>query len=798
MEGILRGGSIPEMIPFATDLPVLLYPVRHHSPVCSYHLCKTIALYQPDIILIEGPENANDLIPILTDSRTKLPVAIYYFYKDKAKLISAEGSDYHCYYPFLYASPEYNAMLQAKQLGIPAQFIDLPYSEILIHTEQAKGLRTEQERHSYASDAYLAKSRFFARICEKTGLRNFEEFWEKQFEIGGIQRDTATFVRQMYTYCMLTRQGTPQAELEADGCLAREQHMAYRIQTAMQTYRKVLVVTGGFHSYGLYQQLQGGTVKPFRLHTFASDVQDCYPIAYSYEAADALSGYASGMQHPQFYDRVYRDLCDGVNPSTVYRTQTLDLLVKTAKAAAKQDLPISTADVMAAYLMMQGLAALRGAVDCGMYELYDGVLAAMVKGEKTKASSIPLELLGKLATGDAIGFIGDRTHTPPLIADFEQQCERLRLKARSVVPQKAELSLFQKESGMAASRLFHQMAYLGTGFAKRLKGPDLHQNKDRSRIREIWEYRRTPQVDAALIDHTTHGVTIAEACRTMASQTLRRERRCEVAAQTAVDCFLMGIAFTPQDIAVMEEILVQDGDFFSIGTGLRYFDMLESLQTLYDFADASVMRYIEQCFGKLIALLPTMAALSEEQAGDCIAICRLLYGVTGRLLPDRQVELVQALQTLTEREQKEPSLYGAAMGLLYAMDNAYRPKVEAAMQGFLRGSLAVQKRGARFLQGLFITASDLALQDEAFLTMTNTLMVGMEYADFLEILPFLRLAFSRFTPYEIQRIAEAVAKLHATTDHDILHTAAIDEGLYAYGETLDRMIYAQLNEEGNA
>ena len=113
---------------------------------------------------------------------------------------------------------------------------------------------------------------------------------------------------------------------------------------------------------------------------------------------------------------------------------------------------------------------------------------------------------------------------------------------------------------MAASRLFHQMAYLGTGFAKRLKGPDLHQNKDRSRIREIWEYRRTPQVDAALIDHTTHGVTIAEACRTMASQTLRRERRCEVAAQTAVDCFLMGIAFTPQDIAVMEEILVQEKD----------------------------------------------------------------------------------------------------------------------------------------------------------------------------------------------------------------------------------------------
>ena len=569
MEGILRGGTISEMIPFAMDAPVMLYPVRHHSPACSYHLCKTIALYQPEIILIEGPENANDLIPILTDARTKLPVAIYYFYKDKAKLVSADGDDYHCYYPFLYASPEYNAMLEAKKLSIPAQFIDLPYSEILIHTEQAKGLRTDQERHSYANDTYLTKSRFFARLCEKTGLRNFEEFWEKYFEIGGIRMDTAAFVQQMHTYCILTRQETPQAELESDGCLARERHMAYCIQTATQTYRKVLVVTGGFHSYGLYTHLQGGMVKPVRLHTFTSEVQDCYPIAYSYEAADALSGYASGMQHPQFYDRVYRDLCDGANPSTVYRLQTLDLLVRTAKEAAKRDLPISTADVMAAYTMMQGLAALRGTLDCGIYELYDGVTAAMIKGEKTKASAMPLELLGQLATGNAIGAIGDRTHTPPLIADFEQQCERLHLKARSVVPQKAELSLFQKGSGMAASRFFHQMAYLGTCFAKRLKGPDLHHNKDRSRIREIWEYRRTPQVDSVLIDHTTHGVRIAEACRTMATQALHRERRCEIAAQTAVDCFLMGIAFTPQDIAVIEEILVQDGDFFSLGTGLH-------------------------------------------------------------------------------------------------------------------------------------------------------------------------------------------------------------------------------------
>jgi len=44
------------MIRFDLSAPVLFFPVRHHSPVCSYQLLRTIELYSPEIILIEGPE----------------------------------------------------------------------------------------------------------------------------------------------------------------------------------------------------------------------------------------------------------------------------------------------------------------------------------------------------------------------------------------------------------------------------------------------------------------------------------------------------------------------------------------------------------------------------------------------------------------------------------------------------------------------------------------------------------------------------------------------------------------------
>lgn len=794
MEGLLRDRQVSEIIPCSMQEPVLLFPVRHHSPVCSFQLVRMIEAYQPECILIEGPENANDLIPILTDDETTLPAAIYYFYKDTKKLVSEEGRDYHCYYPFLYASPEYNAMAEAKKRSIPSKFIDLPYSEILIHTSDAKGLRTEQDKHSYADDAYLAKSRFYAKLCEKTGLRSFEEFWEKYFEISGIRKTPEEFIRQMHTYCILTRQDEPLEQLEADGCLAREQHMAFRIQEAMQTYRKVLVVTGGFHSLGLYERLQKNDCEPLKLHSFTPDVQNCYPMAYSYEAADALRGYASGMQHPAFYDNICKELLSGADPDGLYREHTLDLLARTAKESAKKDIPVSIADVTSAFSLMEGLAALRNAPDCGMYELYDGVTAAMIKGEKTASSALPLDILARLATGDAIGRIGDRTHVPPLIADFEMQCEKFRLKARSAVPQEAELALFQKGKGMEESRFFHRMDFLGTEFAERLKGPDLHSGTDRSRVRELWRYRRTPHVDAVLIDHTTDGVDLEEACRTLAGKALRNERRCETAARIMVDCFLMGIALPPPETAFVEEILVGDGDFFSLGKGLYYFDMLRSLRTLYGFEDAAALQYISQCFSKLTALLPSMADVPAERAQECITVCRLLYGVTGRILPERQEELRLALITLTERSEKEPSVYGAASGLLYALDGSRRVQAEEAMQGFLRGSLAMQKQGALYLKGLFETARDLALTDESFLRMTDELMAGMEFQDFLEVLPSLRLAFSYFTPAEIQQTAAAAAALHKEQAEDILRKSAMDEELYIFGAALDREICGTLEE----
>ena len=782
MERLFQDSAVPQIKDTGN---VKLFPVRHHSPVCSYQLRRMIAEFEPECILIEGPENANHLISVLTDEYTTLPSAIYYFYKDKKKYISEDAESYQCYYPFLYSSPEYTAMMEAKKRNIPAKFIDLPYSEIMIHTDEEIGFRKSKERHSYADDTDLITSRFYQELCQKTNLRSFEEFWEKYFEIAGLRLTSEQFVRQMMTYCILTRDAENPERFQKDGTLAREQHMTYRIQEAQKKYTKILVVTGGFHSPAIAENLQK-PVKPIKLHKFTEDMESCYPIAYSYEAMDALNGYASGMPHPAFYDGITQDLAQSDTPEGIYTAHCLDLLTRTAKESVKKDIPIAISDITSAWSLAQGLASLRESPETGFMEVWDGVTSSMIKGEKTTASALPLDILRKLAMGDGIGHIGNKEFIPPLIEDFESQCKTFRLKSDTVVPQEVEISLFAKESELAKSRFFHQMNFLDTNFADRKKGPDLHHNKDRSRVREVWRYCRTPAVDSALVDHTTDGSTFIEACRTVAEKRIQQERRTEVASQISVDCFLMGIPFAHPEL--MREILNNDGDFFSLGNGLYYFDMLRELRHLYGFEDTANEIYLVQCFTKLISLIPSMGMVQPEQAQDCIKICRLLYGVTGRLLTDRQDELKQAFITLTMLPQKEPSVYGAVMGLLYAMDGSYLQKAETAMQGYLKSSSDIRKQGALYLKGLFETARDIALTDTEFLNMTDELLQNMEYDDFMEILPSLRLAYSYFTPSEIQEIAQNVSSLHGM-ETDLFAKESVNEALTAFGAEIDAEIF---------
>ena len=49
---------------------IVFFPVRHHSPACSYHLKNVINEYNPEIILIEGIIDGNKIKEFLCDEES--------------------------------------------------------------------------------------------------------------------------------------------------------------------------------------------------------------------------------------------------------------------------------------------------------------------------------------------------------------------------------------------------------------------------------------------------------------------------------------------------------------------------------------------------------------------------------------------------------------------------------------------------------------------------------------------------------------------------------------------------------
>lgn len=784
MDALLRGQGTAEVIPFSLDDPVLLYPVRHHSPACAWHLERIMDRYKPDCILVEGPENANDLIPVLTDPETRAPVALYYACRDEEGLLSPERETCRCYYPFLEQSPELAALRFAAKRGIPGRFIDLPYAEILLATQSARGLRTQEEKQSYASDRYLAANRFQERLCRRAGLRSFEEFWEKYFETAGLFLSDEAFVGQMNTYCLLSRQNTPEAELQEDGCLAREAHMAMRIREAAGQYRRVLVVAGGFHIWGLLHPAPA-VKPPSRLPN-----QSVYPMRYTMPAADALSGYASGMPAPGYYAQLWAALhCQ--SPEEAWNGVTLDYLVKTGRRLRRAGDTLSAFDEICAFQQAKGLAALREKPVPGLYELQDAVLSSFVKGEADLAASAPLETLRELTRGKTVGKLCAAAPTPPLVRDFEEKCRTFRLKREDAAGQEVTLSIFAQPRHRAASRFFHQTVFLNCGFARRQKGPDLQQRRDRNLIRERWTYRWTAAVETVLIEEAASGATMEEACAAALEERMAKANTAAAGARLLVEGFLMGLGDAGTLRDRMEALLVADGEFVSLCEAFASLSTLEEWRDQYGEAE-DYTALLGRCFGRVVQLLPAMAAVDDRGVLEVQQACLLLYQVTGReTFASRRPALMEAFARLTDRDPVHPALHGAALGLLYGGDPGWKDRIDEEVRSYLGGTRGMMQKAASFLQGLFRTARDLLLVDQGFLRQIDRMMTELTEEEFTALLPELRLAFSYFVPMETDSIARRAAALHRASVRD-LRRGAVDAAAYARTEAVDAWAAAQL------
>ena len=108
-------------------MTLTVYPIRHHGPGSARSLERALEANPPELLLIEGPADADALLPFLTSPDMQPPVAL---------MAHVVGSpEQAVFYPLAAFSPEFVALRWALARGTPVRFMDLPAAVTLARAE---------------------------------------------------------------------------------------------------------------------------------------------------------------------------------------------------------------------------------------------------------------------------------------------------------------------------------------------------------------------------------------------------------------------------------------------------------------------------------------------------------------------------------------------------------------------------------------------------------------------------------------------------------------------------------------
>jgi hypothetical protein len=513
---------VRECLPKLRTGPVRYFPIRHHSPACATHVQRWIAENRPCSILIEGSASYDPLIPALVDPCLECPVAIFTSFVDRRGRLEMELAKrfgpprFAAFFPLCDYSPELVALRVGHQMGARLRFIDLDFAEATLIRHSAgeaappMGVRIE----SLAADSHLMHSQFLNTLASRFSCRDFNELWDHLFEACVDSLSTDELLDRLATYCVLARLEYSAQDLERDATTAREAFMAAAISDEIERNEReqragpILVVTGGFHSVVLPDLVVGKTPAP-AIQPFADGENSQYLIRYSFDQLDALAGYSAGMPSPGFYDRLWHaaaipDAHDHI---------AAELLIDIARRTRSQQsaTALSTADALAAVQLARQLAEFRGHPWPQREDLLDGVRSCFVKGEMDTEGRLLFKLVLEMLAGNRIGKTPPGVAVPPIVEDFRQEAQRLRLPVEAVERREMVLDLYRSTSHRQISRLFHRLDFLGAPFASFQAGPDFVRGVGLDRLQEHWLVCWSPSIESALIDASVYGPTIEDA-----------------------------------------------------------------------------------------------------------------------------------------------------------------------------------------------------------------------------------------------------------------------------------------------
>lgn len=765
------------------------FGIRHHGPGSAKSLLETLETVQPSLLLIEGPADASDLIPMLGEADMIPPVALLAY--------DAKAAENAIFWPYADYSPEYVAIRWALERGADCQFIDLPAANTLAERgnllemlratkpdsgEGAEGAGGDEDganeatadadseaggdagdnRHNEpnattdeidpsgnppaepdTSSADPARPKVvtdpLGELAKAAGYEDGESWWSDLVEEnpggGPIFEAIADAMAAL-------REDATATENEREA--QREAYMRLAIAKAVKADEgdgPVAVICGAWHVPALMakvtQKVDRATIKGM------DKVSPALTWApWTEPRLASASGYGAGVAAPGWYAHLWETRGSG-------ETNTRWLLRQTHLLRDKGHF-VSTASVIEAERLALAIAALRGRPSVGYEELRDAAVACLYSGEDLLWRTVA----GELMNGSKVGQISSKTPLSPLMEDLQKQQKATRLKPEAL---ERELAVdLRSESGLKRSTLLHQLNVLQVGW-----GVEQDAGRSRGTFRERWKLCWQPEFAVTLVENLVHGPTIERAAAGRLQKQIAEERSPSVLANTIQQAM---VAQLPEATAAGLDALSRRASETS--------DCIELLKAIAPVSQ--ILRYgqarkvevgqLDNLIRRLLVEasigLPYATRNLDSDATNDVrdAIAQANDAIELTEIPEEDREpWIEALDTIVGGSESTPLIAGLAARLLF--DAERMEAAEAQRQLGRRLSPGVEVAAAAgYFEGFFSGAADRLIHDVELRGVVDAWLITLDAEQLEGSLPIFRRVFSELDKLERQRLLEAIMR----------------------------------------
>jgi hypothetical protein len=711
-----------------------LYGIRHHGPGSARSLRDALIELSPDVVLIEGPPEADGLVELAGDPEMQPPVALLGYVPGEPKTAA--------FWPFAVFSPEWQAIRYALGAGIPVRFCDLPAA----HQLAMVGRGSDKPRTDPVSE-----------LAAAAGYDDPERWWEDVVEhVPG----PAVFAALAEAIGFLRAEDAEPDPRDA----IREAYMRKVLRrTVKDGYQRIAVVCGAWHVPAL--SAWAAAAAGDRLPAAAADDRllrglpkikaTLTWVPWTYGRLAYASGYGAGIRSPGWYDHLFSSA-----------GQPLERwLAKAAAVLRDEGVPASSAHVIESVRLAEALAALRGRPLAGLEEVTESARAVLCEGSDLLVGLIQR----RLVVGERLGAVPAATPMVPLQRDLHDQQRSLRLRPEAE-PRGYDLDL-RKPNDLARSHLLHRLTLLGVRWGT----PQQGRTRNIGTFRESWQLAWRPELDLALIEASMWGSTVEAAAAQRARSAAAEAAALEDLTGLVERCLLADLGDAlPEALEAVRDRAALEGDVTHLMAALpalvraaRYGDVRGTDPGR--LGEVAVELITRICAG-LPAAVTSLDETAERAMRDRIDAVHSAIG----LLADAGSR-ARWLDTLARLAPRCPPLVsGRLTRLLLDAERITRDDVAIRMSRELSAG-APAAAAAGWAEGFLAGSGLLLLHDDKLLGLADGWLAGLTADAFSAVLPALRRTFGEFAPPERRAIGDKATRLDGSGRPPVLAASADDD-----------------------